>query len=428
MKKQIVAVMAIAACFMTQACVKNATTPEENNNPPKVQELNVPPTFNWVTSKTITCTVNSTVAVPVGIYLDKECAEELLATFTVSESNVVPLSVPSATASLYIKYKSASGNDKIAEQILNNDAVAFTISDAATKGAAGTKADDVPVYDGKGYISYPADWGTVLFEDLFPALGDYDFNDCVMSYQVAVEFPWKNGKYDTQHTKQIRIHLRLRAIGGVLAFTPYVRVAGLDKSIVSMPNPPYNNPAYVNPGIYNDTKDGVQVSLVDSKLTQDVVVEFKNLNARNPFRLPGTAFYNTEHGETIKHDQLTEVFVYLSFSRELEVRSLLDEKIDIFLASADKTKEIHVKGFYPVFSEYDFNRAGVDKKIPYASDKNLVWGIKIPKGSKFLHVAEKINFCDAYKDFAPWVTSGGTTNKDWYNTNKVEENLIKWKK
>lgn len=428
MRKQIVNLVVIATLFTAQACVKNATTPEENN-PTKVQDLNVPATFNWETSKTITCTVNSTVAVQVGIYSDKECVEELLATFTTSGSNIIPLSVPSATTSLYIKYKSTSGSDKIVEQSLDNSVITFTISDAATKSVAGTKADgDIPIYDGGGYISYPAGWGTVLFEDLFPAIGDYDFNDYVLSYQVAVEFPWRDGKYDTEHSKQIRIHLRLKAVGGALAFTPYVRVVGLDKNIVSMPNPPYNDPKYVNPGVFNNTTDGVKVNLVDSKLTSDVIVEFANLNASNPFKVQGAAFYNTTQGKTTTFNQLTEVFVYLAFSKEQDVKNLLDKNIDIFLASADKTKEIHVRGFNPVFSEYDFAQAGVNKAIPYASDKNLVWGVKIPQEVKFQHVVEKVNFCDAYKDFAAWATSGGTTNLDWYKTNRVKENLIEWAK
>lgn len=432
MRRQILAVMMVTAFFVTQSCVKNIQTPENNNPPIMLQELKVPANFGWGMSKTITCVINSTTTARMEIYLDKECTEEFLAMFTAGASNTIPLSVPVSTTKLYLKYKLAAGADKILEQSLSNNTATFSVSDAAeAKSVLGSKAitKDVPVDNNTpGHMSYPANWGTVMFEDLFPAIGDYDFNDFVASYLIMIEYPWKDGAYDTQHTKQIRVQLRLRAIGGSLAFTPYVRVAGLNKNIVSLPNPPYGDPTYINPKILNNTTDGVEVSLVNSNQTDDVIIEFKNLNSSNPFKIPGVAFYNTTHGNAIKHNQLTEVDVYLAFSEELNVADLLDDKIDIFLASGDKTREIHLRGFYPVFSEYDFKATGVDKNIPYASDKNLVWGIKVPRGINFLHVAEKINFCEAYKDFAPWVTSGGVANQDWYKTNVEGSNLIKWAK
>lgn len=434
MKKQSVAVMAFTTFLTLQSCVKNTTTPE-NNHPVMVQELKVPADFNWITSKTVTCKVTSTIPAQMAIYADKECAEELLAIFSAGESNTIPLSVPMATTTLYLKYKSALGPDKISEQNIINNIVTFNIADAsAAKALNGTKATGIVTKDAPrdekthGLISYPAGWGTVLFEDLFPGIGDYDFNDFVASYLIVLENPWKNRTYDTEYATQIRVQLRLRAIGGSLAYTPYVRIMGLNKDLVSLPNPPYGDPLYVNPKIVNNTTDGVEVSLVNSNITNDVIVEFKDLNTSNPFKIQGAAFYNTTPGSIIKYSRLTEVDVYLKLSREVKVANLLDEKIDIFLASADKTKEIHLRGFHPVFSNYNFNAEGVDKTTPYASKENLVWGIKIPKGQTFLHGAEKINFCDAYKDFAAWVTSGGIANQNWYQTNLASQHLIQWPK
>lgn len=415
---------------MLQSCVKNDVETPDNSDV-KVQELNIPPHFEWEMSKAVTCIVNSAVSAPVEIYLDKECTDDqLLAGFITNggKGNVTSLSTPVNTGRLYLKYIPVTGTEKVVEQTINGNNITFNVTDAAVQAALpGTKAD-TPVTHKNWCTEYPAGWGTVLFEDLFPAIGDYDFNDFVASYLVVLEYPWKNGGYDTEHTKQIRVQLRLRAIGGSLSYIPYIRIKGLDNRIVKLPDPPYGDPSYVNPKILNNTTDGVKVSLVNSNYTSDAIIEFRNLNTNNPFKVTGDAYYNCTPGYIMNHSKLTEVDVYLEFSEEMKVSDLLDDKIDIFLASADKTQEIHLRGFYPVFSEYDFNKPGVHKTIPYASDKNLVWGIKVPYGQQFLHAIEKTNFCAAYKDFAGWVTSGGATHTDWYKTNFVKDNLIEWAK
>lgn len=429
MKKQVLGIMALCMLVGAQSCVKN-NVETSKDTPNKVQELIVPQNFDWVMSKTITCNVNSTTPAKIEIYSDKECIEELLAAFITGESsNSTFLSVPKSTEKLYLKYISVAGTVKIVEQNINNNVVTFSVSDAGAVKSLQTKVatKDVPVDKDRAYMSYPSGWGTVMFEDLFPNIGDYDFNDFVASYLITVEYPWKNGKYDTRYAKNIRVHLRLRAIGGSIAYTPYVGIVGLKKANVTIYDKPYNSPTYpdVNPKISNNTTDGVKVSLVDN-IANDAVVEFKNLNASNPNRIAGGMFYNTNPGFITKESSLTFVCVWLALNEEVLVKDLLDDKIDIFLASPDKKKEIHLRGFNSVFSSYDFSVAGVNKKVPYASDKNLVWGIKVPKGIS--HAAEMVNFCNAYKDFANWAMSGGEANVNWYTKNMVKDSLIVWPK
>lgn len=432
MKRRILALTVFTTLLMVQSCMKDSQYSGGENTSEKVQHLNVPANFDWGMTKAATCVVNSSTPTEIAIYLDEACEEDLLATATAEGNNVMPLSVPAATTKLYVKYTSAPGLATILEQDLIGDTATFSISDAAKQAVAATsevEMKEVTSTDNGAVMSYPANWGTVMFEDLFPSLGDYDFNDFVASYLIAIEYVWKDGKYDTQHTKNIRVQLRLRAIGGSQSFTPYVRVMGLNKSMVSLYEKPYNDPNYpgVNPKIMNNTTDGVKVSLANSANTEDLIVEFKNLNSSNPFKVPGASFYNTSPGNLMRFNQLTEVDVYLALNEEVAVKDLLDDKIDIFLTTEDKRKEIHLRGFFPVFSEYDFSAEGVHQTIPYASKANLVWGVKVPKGQAFLHAAEKINFCDAYGNFAEWATSGGNSSKDWYNDCNTD-NVVEWAK
>lgn len=432
MKKAVLGFVALATICLTQSCMKDVSNIEEPPVTNDFKDLKVSPTFDWVTSKNITCTVNSDAPTKVEIYTDEACEEELLATFTTQEgSNQLPVSIAQATDKLYLKYTSTSDNTKILTTTVNYGTATFSVT-GGTQALKSefrnvmTRAEDVPVYDGKAYISYPAKWGTVMFEDQFPALGDYDFNDFVASYQIALEFPWDGTKYDTERVHQVRVHLRLKAIGGMLKFTPYVRIVGLNKSIVSMPNPAYNRPEYPNPKILNNTLDKVETSLVESPLTNDVIVEFKNLNASNPYAVKDSPYYNTTQGKTTKDSQLTEVWVYLALSQDMKTSDLLDNNIDIFLASDDKTKEIHLRGFEPVFSQYDYSEKGISKDTPYASDKNLIWGLKV--AAPIAHVVERANFCTVYRNFASWAESDGNDNTNWYKSNTDKSNLIEWAK
>ncbi len=434
MKKVLLGFAALAIICLTQSCMQDVAQIEESPATGDFENLKVSPSFDWVTSKNITCTVNSNVPTNVEIYTDEACEEELLAKFTTQQgTNQLTLSIAQATDKLYLKYTAtASDAAKVMAATIDNATAIFSVTDgvqiqkAATKAVI-TRAEDVPVENHTGYIAYPAGWGTVMFEDLYPALGDYDFNDFVASYQISVESPWRGNGYDMKHANLVRVHLRLKAIGGSQKFTPYVRIKGLNKNIVSMPNPPYGSPNYQNPEIKNNTTDGVEVSLVNNAPeTDDAIVEFKNLNANNPYAVKGTSFYNTTQGKTTKEGELTQVTVYLALNKQVAVKDLLDDKIDIFLASADKTKEIHLRGFDPVFAKYDYSVKGVSKNVTYASDKNLVWGLKIAK--IISHVVEKENFCNVYQDFAGWAQSDGISNTNWYQTNVDKGKLIKWAK
>lgn len=434
MKKVLLGFAALATICLTQSCVQDVAQIEESPATSDFESLKVSPSFDWVTSENITCTVNTNVPTNVEIYTDEACKEELLAAFTTQQgSNQLALSIAQGTDKLYLKYATASDASKVLTAVINNSTAAFSVTDgtqvqkAAIKGAI-TRAEDVPVEDHLGYIAYPAGWGTVMFEDLYPGIGDYDFNDFVASYQISVESPWRGNGYDMKYARLVRVHLKLKAIGGSQQFTPYVRIKGLNKSNVSMPEYPYGiSDGRINPQILNNTTDGVEVSLVDNSTeTDDAIVEFKNLNASNPYAVKGVSFYNTTQGKTTKENQLTQVNVYLLLNKEMEVKDLLDDKIDIFIASPDRKKEIHLRGFDPVFAKYDYSVKGVSKDVTYTSDKNLVWGLKIAK--IISHVVEKENFCNVYQDFAGWAQSDGISNTNWYQTNVDRENLIKWAK
>ena len=67
-----------------------------------------------------------------------------------------------------------------------------TTSRAVTRGH--DIEDDIDYDKWEGVIYHPKNgWGTIMFEDQFPSLGDYDFNDFVVNYKVQFEVGKQKG-------------------------------------------------------------------------------------------------------------------------------------------------------------------------------------------------------------------------------------------
>ena len=92
-----------------------------------------------------------------------------------------------------------------------------------------------------------------MFEDRFPSLGDYDFNDFVANYQVLFEVS-KAKEKDEYESKYIAIGLCLKAVGGVFPYNPYLRLKKIkNKNIESVMMSHYK------------TGEEIEVNLIDNK-------------------------------------------------------------------------------------------------------------------------------------------------------------------
>ena len=70
MKKALLGFAALATICLTQSCMHDISNIEEPPATNDFKDLKVSPTFDWVTSKNITCTVNSDAPTKVEIYTD----------------------------------------------------------------------------------------------------------------------------------------------------------------------------------------------------------------------------------------------------------------------------------------------------------------------------------------------------------------------
>lgn len=418
MKKNAILCFAVIGAILFVSCEKNLYDPNKNpEKEPTIADLIVPENFNWELSHQVSCTINTQQASSISIYSDEACKEEQLATFTAEPNDkAIVLSLPTATKMLYLQYETTGGATKvIAAPVKEDKTIAFVLPNDA-KVQPQSRAMTRESY-GNALFTYPANWGTVLFEDMFPLTADYDFNDFVAKYQIGLTSTSDKNKH---FISNMRVSLYVYAIGGTIPYTPYFRLVGIDKNDIDL------NSVKILGAILNNPTPGVEVKVVETT-GNELVVEYKNAT-NNPHKREGSPFLNTEPGFITKMSETTQISFEFNFkSDKIQTKDLLEPAIDFFLANKDRSKEIHLRGYEPVFNKYPYG-PGLSSQTTYCSDRNLVWAIKMPDAVR--HAIEKANFLQAYTHFAEWATSGGQKYENWYNRsisgNANPNLLIKW--
>ena len=386
------------------SCSNDVYNPE-NDHLQRTTDLQVPQSFDWNSTHMVKCDFSAPVDCIVDIYGDEACKEGL-ATYLVeaAKENLITLELPVSSESFYVQYATTSG--------LQVQKVAIPVTQTRAEQQIGIrlpeeveKYRDNPVFKTL-FSSSPSEhgFGTLMFEDLYPALGDYDFNDFVVQYNTTVKYP--SGVISGNFIDgRIIIKLKLQAIGGTL---PYQLALELSKVPAKM----------ISDNIEINAEQGLGMQLLN-----------KGSNAPAVLLLTGTenlkdkGYFNVLPQSDVRPmPSLTCTIKLKAGFMESEQEKIIREcysnhaeAFNFFLRNSATGEEIHLKG-YPTSKLY----TGSVKWADYHNDKNFVWGIKIP--AKISHPIEKIDIKDAYPQFASWVTSGGKNAKEWYN-NSVADKL-----
>lgn len=250
--------------------------------------------------------------------------------------------------------------------------------------------DDDPANPNVAFKSYFPTSGKqiVAFEDLWPSLGDFDFNDLTMSNQVTI-----NHSYDF-NIISADFKVSIDAIG-----------AGLHNGIGMMIYDANGNE------IPNDIIESVtgDASLDPANingliLTDDVFSYIENYYQNNgfgPTSTPDTIRFTINFTGTVQ-DMIPELYIFRNNNRSHEVhRSAFPAT-----AAADLS----------FFNLYDDNGN-------YKTANGLPWGIEIITEDHYSSPIEKVEILEAYPEFQQWAQSGGGQNTDWY-TNPVPEKVF----
>lgn len=415
----------LGTAFTLTACVDNDKDffiPTEPTA--KTVNLNVPADFEWSVTDRVKLEINSPVSSVISIYSDAECTDaSLLATLHVKggEQTEMELDLPTSCQSVYVKYPTGETTTTVSK--VDVKSVASTRANE-TKKVFPVTADKLHgVYeftggtDGHG-LNMVVTSGTVLFEDNWPNLGDYDFNDLVADYRIETHV--SAGNADQYQYEHINVTVSIRAIGGHLPAKLGLQFLGMDmgKDIRAL------RQSYIEryEGVNEPTAEGLKVVIANSGQMDDTPIFY--IEGLNALKNEGDIFYNTE-----KQDAQTLATVsfslYASLENNIAASSAFSQAAnaiyqDFFLVTT-AGREIHLRGFKPtkLYATYDKDAATAGKDIvmsndkTYTTDKNMVWGMKVI--SDFHFPLEKTDIREAYNPhFAQWVESNGDQADNWF--------------
>lgn len=336
-------------------------------------DLIVPKNFDWSDTQEVKAQITPAETI-VSVYLDKECKEEALL-FQMDmniESNdnqsvEFPIAIPTYVENVYVKYE---GVDRISIVPVQDGKIAIKapqIQNIKSRAVINTKNSNE-----YGLLSIN---GTLMFEDMYPQLGDYDFNDFVARYNLRILYKYSRGKY---YAHKMCISVQIRAVGGIYKYEPYIRLTKVKADNIIIETTEKNVKSIKGPN-------------------GEAIISYKS-----PTPPSGYKYYNTEKNEMTKPDKFKEIWI--TFKNPIEYEDVMDKNynIDMYIAKENHKQEIHLKGYEPVYDQHQ----------DYADKNNFVWGIRT--WGIFDHAIEGKNFLKAYPQFKGWVTSGGKEYKRWW--------------
>lgn len=274
--------------------------------------------------------------------------------------------------------------------------------------------DEYPNVPGIAFDNYyPAKdvYGTLVFEDLWPYKGDYDFNDLVIDYNFN-QLTNKSNKIVA-----IKCKFKVKAIGAT-----YHNSFGI--SINTSPSNVYSITGQLNTiGYLNLASNGTE-----NGQSKTVVIFFDDAYNALPYSGTGISV-NTYSNSPYVTPQIFEIAIF--FNNPVSFNEIGTPPYNPFIiVDRNRGVEVHLPNYPPTDlanSSYlgrgdDDSNAGADKY--YVSDQYLPWAINLP--INFDYPSEKQDIRQSHLKFDAWAISQGSSYMDWYenkggyrNNNKI---------
>jgi len=263
--------------------------------------------------------------------------------------------------------------------------------------------DDYPNDASRAFdVYYPndTDWGTLVYEDLWPGTGDYDFNDLVLDYQFKSVLNSQNGlvEFFTNYS--------VRALGASLHNGFAIQLGGDPSNVASVSG---NNIVH---NYLNINTNGTEVG-------QSETVIFLFDDSFDVIGYSGSAFINTE--ANVPYIDPDTSVVHVIYQTPLTASVTGSAPYNPFIVTdipAQRGVEVHLPG-QPPSDLVDTNLFGQwsDDTDPgsgkyYQTASNLPWALDIPV--RFDYPLEQVDIINSYNHFVEWSESGGNVFTDWY--------------
>ncbi|MFZ4521623.1 MAG: LruC domain-containing protein [Bacteroidales bacterium] len=250
------------------------------------------------------------------------------------------------------------------------------------------------------YYPSKTSYGSLAFEDLWPAKGDYDLNDLVVDYRYRIVTNAQNKVVD------INPNFYVRAAGATLSSGFGIQVDGVLAGQVASVSGNSLHQSYIS----------VASNGVENNQSKAVIIVFDNFN-HVIHRAGSNGFYNTDptlpqgYGDTVK--------VNIHLASPLAQSIVGSPPYNPFLIKGmNRPVEIHLADHTPTSMANTglFGTDG-DNSIPgngryYKTSTNLPWALNFP--AKFEYTDERIPIIQGYNHFATWSQSSGSQYPDWY--------------
>ena len=246
--------------------------------------------------------------------------------------------------------------------------------------------------------------GSLAYEDLWPAQGDYDFNDLVIDYEIDHILNGNN------QLVEIEADWTIKAV-----FASFKN--GFGAKFKSLPS--------------GSVSDVTGLNLKENIITQNA--NGTEANQENATFIFFDNVFNVvqEAGSPYPHTDGVTFSSVISFTTPVNESQVGLPPYNAFIfANGDRSKEIHLPGDEPtdLANTQLFGTSGDATNFStgyyYKTRNGLPWAINLAESFDFPKEANPID--EAYHHFSKWATSGGNSNKDWYrnipsnrNSNKI---------
>ena len=253
--------------------------------------------------------------------------------------------------------------------------------------------------------------GSLAFEDLWPAQGDFDFNDLVVDYSFSNITNSKNRLVETYAT------FILRAAGASykdgFGFQLQGNIAANDIMVTG---------SMLTGQLIKQASNGLE-----SAQNKPTFIVFDN--ALNLIKFPGSGIgINTTSGAPyVKNDTIV---LHIAFAPDKY--SLADLNIAAFnpflIVNQNRAKEVHLVDYAPTaladianFGKFSDTSNPAQGRY-YRTKANLPWAINIPE--RFDYPFEKTDILKAYLKMGLWAQTSGFSCADWYQNKTGYRNSI----
>ena len=261
---------------------------------------------------------------------------------------------------------------------------------------------------------------TYVFEDNFPLVGDYDFNDVVLDVETHYHREQK-----TNHIKRIQLDVTLAAAGATKALGVGLRIVGINKSAIKEIKTGGNDSRFQESfnSSYNKFRYNNVTYMEDSD--PSVVIPISG-EVHNVFGVEPGEMVNTGIGVTAKK-YTYEVIIELADQTRTEPPFSKDN-LDFFICYQYKSMEQRMEVHLYEFWGYGATAAGTIQQENLDLAGNNTWAICVPYG--FRYPKETINVsrtdipeASAYPEFIYWAQDR-TQYTEWYE-HPVKENVYR---